>query len=327
VFDLVVGVAATKMIAGCARLGVAVRLAERGPLTGAELAAATGQNADAMHRMLRALASIGVFSLASDGRFSNNFRSEALRSEPAGAWRSFAEYFGTRSNVLAWNELDEVLRTGKSGFRAGVGQDVWTFFDEHPAERDLFAAAMRTRTQQMAPVIAEIYPWEEIGSVCDVGGGCGTLLSELCARVPGLHGVLYDMPGVTAQAPALFAEHGVADRTRIESGSFFERVPSGCDAYALKSILHDWDDERSIAILRNVREAAGRRGRVLVMEALLPRNATGLAALIDVQMMVVTNEGRERSREDYARLFAASGLALRRIFEHSLVSVLEAVAT
>jgi hypothetical protein len=325
-WNLCVGLMATKMLGAMARLRVADLLEKEGPLTGAAIAEKTGQNADAMHRSMRALVTMGVFSLDGSGRFTNNFRSEALRSGRLGALREFVEYFGTRSNVDAWNDFDDVLRTGKNGFESAHGESVWSFFDAHPGERDLFASAMMGITQQTAPVIAELYPWSEVRTLCDVAGGRGTLLSELLVRNPAMRGLLYDGEGVIALAKELLAARGVLDRVELSSGSFFERVPAGADAYSLKNVLHDWDDARSITILKNVRAAMKPGQRVLVIETLLESNETSPGALADVQMMVVCDEGRERSRSDYGALFAASGFTLGRVFAHTLTSVIEGVA-
>jgi hypothetical protein len=326
-WNMCVGLVSTKILGALARLRVADLLVKEGPLTGEAIAAKTGQHADAMHRSMRAMVAMGVFSLDREGRFANNFRSEALRSDRPGAMREFVEYFATRSNVDAWNEFDEVLRTGKSGFEAAHGIGVWDFFDAHPGERDLFASAMMGMTTQLAPVIAGLYPWNEVKVLCDVAGGRGTLLSELLVRTPGLRGMLYDGAGVIELAKELLSARGVLDRVELASGSFFEHVPPGADAYSLKNVLHDWDDARSITILKNVRSAMKPGQKVLVIETIVEKLDTSPGALADVQMMVVCDDGRERSKSDYGALFAASGFTLGRVFEHALTCVIEGVAS
>jgi hypothetical protein len=325
-WSMCVGLVSTKMLGAMARLRVADLLAKEGPLTGDAIAEKTGQSPDAMHRTLRALAVMGVFALDREGRFANNFRSEALRSGRPGALREFVEYFGTRSNVDAWNDFDEVLRTGKNGFVSAHGESVWDFFDAHPGERELFASAMMGLTTQLAPIIAGLYPWDEVKVLCDVAGGRGTLLSELLVRSPHLRGMLYDGEGVIELAKELLTARGVLERVELRSGSFFERVPEGADTYSLKNVLHDWDDARSITILKNVRAAMTPGQKVLVIETVVEKNDTHMGAVADVQMMVVCDEGRERSKSDYAALFEASGFTLGRVFEHALVSVIEGVA-
>lgn len=323
--EMATGVALTKMLGAAARLRIA-DLLEEGPLEARTIAERTGQNADAMHRMMRALASYGVFR-ANGGRFTNNFRSSALRSSAPGAAREFAEYFASRSNVDAWNQFDETLATGKNGFALAHGTSVWDWFDAHEAERSLFATAMMGMTLRTAPVIAKLYPWDELRVVCDVGGGRGTLLSELLLRFPTLRGVLYDGEGVVALGRELLETRGVLGRATLETGSFFERVPPGADAYVLKNILHDWSDEASKKILANVRAACALGTKVVILELLVEHDDdAGPGPPSDVQMMVVCDEGRERSRAELRALLEATGFRLGRVTAHALVSAIEGVA-
>jgi hypothetical protein len=325
--EMAMGLMRTKMLAAVARLRIADLLAKE-PLDAKTIAERTGQNADVMHRMMRALALGGVFELGADGRFRNTFRAEALRSNRPGALREFVEYLGTRSNVDAWNAFDDTLRTGKNGFAVQHDMNVWEWFDLHPGERELFATAMMGITLVTAPVIAQLHPWSEHGVVCDVGGGRGTLLSELLLRFPTLRGVLYDGAGVVELGKKLLGARGVLDRVTFESGSFFERVPSGADAYALKNILHDWDDEASVKILANVRAACRVGAKVVILETLTEHDDTrGAGALSDVQMMIACDDGRERSRAEYGALLARAGFTLGRVSEHALVSAIEGVAS
>jgi hypothetical protein len=280
-----------------------------------------------MHRTMRALVSQGVFAMTSAGRFTNNFRSDALRSGRPGAVREFVEYFATRSNVDAWNQFDETLKTGKNGFWSAHGTSVWDWFDAHPGERDLFASAMMGMTVMTAPTIANLYPWGELGRVCDVGGGRGTLLSELLLRFPTLRGVLYDGQGVVALGRELLEARGVMDRATLETGSFFDRVPEGSDAYVLKNILHDWNDDACRTILGGVRAACPPGSKVVILEMLVEHgDDAGAGPPSDVQMMMVCDEGRERSRAEYRALLEATGFRLGRVTPHALISAIEGVA-
>jgi hypothetical protein len=178
-----------------------------------------------------------------------------------------------------------------------------------------------------APIIARLYPFSEVQSVCDVGGGRGTLLSELLIRHTHLRGMLCDSEGVLASARELLAARGVLSRVTLSAHDFFERVPSGAEAYLLKNILHDWDDERCATILRNVREAAGVGGRVLIAEALLERYSHDpIAVPADLQMLVACSAGRERSLAEFENLLTKSGFRLRRRFSYPTLSVLEGIA-
>ncbi|HEX8950756.1 MAG TPA: methyltransferase, partial [Polyangia bacterium] len=245
VFELAIGIAPTKMLHVVAKHRIADHLAD-GPRTAAELAWRTGLDADALHRTLRALAHLGVFRLRADGRFANNRLSASLRQGRYGRLRDAAVYLGSASNVGAWNDLEETVRTGRNAFERVFGMSVWDWFDAHADERETFAQFMMGRTVFEAPTIAALYPFGELQRICDVGGGRGTLLSELLVRHPHLRGVLCDAPGVIASARELLERRGLGDRVELVAGSFFESVPAGADAYLLKNILHDWDDARSL---------------------------------------------------------------------------------
>ena len=328
VFDRVTALVGSHLIAELARLGVADLLDERS-LTAAELADRTDTDAFAMLRAMRGAVSMGFFERDVHGRYANNRLSSTLRSHETYDVRSFARYFGSRSNVLAWSDFPETLRTGKNAFERVHGKSIWDWFDAHPTERQMFADSMMAMTLADAPGIAATYPFGEIRKLCDVGGGRGTLLSEILVRYPHLRGVLCDNAGVLESARELLAARGVAARTELAPGSFFDAgsVPKGADAYVLKHILHDWDDERCIAILRNCRAAMDRGGRLLVIEALVEETTDDYGALADLHMMVVCCDGRERGRSEYANLLTASGFALSRVFEAPTpVAILEAIA-
>jgi hypothetical protein len=280
-----------------------------------------------MHRTMRALALTGVFHRLEDGRYENNRLSRALlRGNPLRT-RDFAVYFASASNMRAWLAFDHVLRTAKNGFEHAHGKSVWAWFEEHDEERETFAQAMMGMTTAFAPSIATLYPFAEVKRVCDVGGGRGTLLSEILVRHPHLRGVLCDSPGVLASAERLLRGRAVRDRVDLVPGSFFDSVPAGADVYTLKNILHDWDDERSVKILRVVRAAMQPGQKVLVCEALVERDThDSLGALADVQMMVVCDEGRERGRAEIGRLFEQSGFELGRVADGGAIAVVEGVA-
>jgi len=325
-FERITGVASGQVLCELARLGVPDLLAD-GPLTAAQLADKTKTDAGSMLRAMRGAVAMGVFDRRSDGRYENNRLSNALRSGDLESVRSFATYFGSKSNVLAWADIAETMRTGKNAFERVHKKSVWDWFDEHPDERETFAHAMMGLTLVDAPGIATTYPFGEIGTLCDVGGGRGTLLSELLLHHPKLRGMLCDAPGVLDSAKKLLTQRGVAERVELVAGNFFDSVPKGADAYSLKNILHDWDDERSIKILKNVRSAMEPGKKVLVIEAVVEEDNMDFGAMVDLQMMMVCCDGRERGRKDFERLFDASGFRLTRIVvAPTLIAVIEGVA-
>jgi hypothetical protein len=326
VFELATGVAATKLLQVAATHRIADALAD-GPRRADELAAAAALDADALHRALRALAYLGIFRLRRDGRFENNRAARALLSGQLGRTRQACEYLGSASNVRAWNDLDETIRTGRNAFERVHGRSIWDWFEAHADERAAFADFMMGRTVADAPLVATLYPFAEVKRVCDVGGGRGTLLSELLVRHRHLEGMLCDSPGVIDSARTLLAQRGLADRVSLHAGSFFASVPRGADAYLLKNILHDWDDARSRRILDVVRAAMEPGARLILVELITERNDShGLGALSDVQMMTVCSEGRERGRAELETLLQQSRFVLRRIIPSPMVSLVEAVA-
>lgn len=325
-FEHMSGAAHTMVVGEVARLRIPDLVEER-PLTAAEIATKTGTNPDAMMRIMRGAIVMGFFTRDARGRFRNNRLSRALLSGDLESMRAFAEYFASKSNMLAWADFPETLRTGKNAFDRVHGKSVWDWFDEHPHERETFAQAMMTLTLVDAPGIAKTYPFSEVKRLCDVGGGRGTLLGELLVHHPHLRAVLADAPGVLESAKPLLAQRGVGDRVELVPGSFFESVPKGCDAYVLKNILHDWDDARSLVILKNCRAAMEPGARVLIIEALIEEDSDDLGALSDLQMMVVCGEGRERGRADFDRLLRDSGFRLGRVLEcPTPVAVIEGIA-
>jgi hypothetical protein len=326
-FEKAWGVGATGLLHVAARLGVADALAA-GPRRAEELAAELGVDADALHRTLRALAGGGVFALDAEGRFSNTRLSQVLRRGSAGSMRDFVEYVGSAANVRAWADVLETVRTGKNAFSRVHGQDVWAWLAAHPEEERVFADAMVALTREDAPAVARAYPFGRHRRVCDVAGGRGTLLAEVLGQHPALTGVLFDAPQVVARAEALLQARGLSGRVERVGGDLFGGVPAGCDAYLLKDVLHDWDDAACLRILTGVRQACAPGGRLLVVEVLVePNDARPPGPAIDVQMMVVCREGRQRSREDLARLLQGCGFALVQVHPTArAVSVVEARA-
>ncbi len=326
-FEHATGVCKTALLGAIARFDIADFLATRGPATAEVIARELGLNAGVLHRALRELANRGIFSMSSDGTFANNRLSLPLRSGQLSRVREWLLYFSSGSNVAAWSELSETLRTGQSAFRKVHGASVWDWFEAHPDERAIFADCMMGLTAADAPAIAQLYPFGEVQRLCDVGGGRGLLLSELVLRHPRLRGVLLDSPGVLVSAQKLLEQRGVADRIELSPGSFFESVPSGCDAYLMKNILHDWDDATCVRLLQNVRRAASVGARMILCEALAERCTRDLLATrADLQMAVVCDDGRERDVAEFKGLLEQAGFRYRRVFRFPTINVIEGEA-
>jgi SAM-dependent methyltransferase len=308
------GVEVTAGLSVAAELGIADRLAA-GPATAAELAGATGVHADALARLMRALAAQGCFRLGDDGRYRNSRLSEGLRQGRPGSLRDFARYFGSAHNLGAWSELAPAMQDGKSAFERVKGISTWEAFARDTALGGIFAGAMAELTAFEVPFLVSAYPFERHRSVCDIGGGSGTLLAAILERHAGLCGCLVDGPAALAGAAERFAAQGLTNRVELVAGDFFHELPTGHDAYLMKDVLHDWDDARAEQIIGNCRRAMKDGGRLLISEVLLePGEARFPGTLADLQMMVVCSEGRQRSLSEMGRLLDAAGFRLVKVW-------------
>jgi hypothetical protein len=302
-----------------------------GPRAPADLVAATGTDADALRRLLRALAGFGVFAEDGAGRFGLTPLAEPLCSDaPGGSLRDFAILLGEPESWRAWGALEHSVRTGRPAFEHVFDQPLFDYLAANPGPARLFDAAMASRSAREAAAFVAAYDLSGLtGTVVDVGGGRGTLLAAVLRANPALSGVLFDLPHVAEAAREALAAAGLAARCRIETGDFFERVPAGGEAYLLHKVIHDWDDARAGRILAHCRAAMPPRGggRLLLLEAVVPPgNAPHMAKLLDLSMLVWPG-GRERDEAEYRALLAAAGFALARVVPTAspAVSVVEAV--
>jgi O-methyltransferase domain/Dimerisation domain len=295
---LIRGFQVSQAIAVAATLGIPDLLAD-GARTSDELAATTETNADALYRLLRALASVGVLHEL-DGR---SFELTELGAGLEGDGGGFARLIGRDYFWNAWSHLMDSIRTGENAFRLLHGTDVWEYRAQRPEEAAIFDRAMIALTSRVNDAIVEAYDFGRFGVVMDVGGGRGALLSAILAANPQVEGILFDQEHVVSNAV-------LPDRARAVAGSFFESVPEGADAYVLKSVIHDWGDADAVAILRTVRRAVTADGAVLLVELDLGApNEAPSAKFTDLNMLVMPG-GRERTIEEYGRLFEAAGLRL-----------------
>jgi hypothetical protein len=281
-----------------AELGIADLLADS-PQTVDELASAAGAHAPSLYRILRLLASEGVFAEAEDGRFALTPPAAALLRD-VGSVRLQVLFHGRGALWQAAGSLLHTVRTGETAFERVHGVDFFEYYRQHPDEPVLFDQYMAAQTTPAAHAVAATYNFSRIGTIIDVGGGRGALVVEILKAHPHLRGVVFDQPAVAVDA-----------REAID-GDFFRDVPNGGDAYLLKYILHDWDDGRSVAILCACRRAMPQNGRLLVVEVLVPRgNVPSFAKTQDVNMLINLG-GRERTEAEYRALFAAAGFDLTR---------------
>jgi hypothetical protein len=304
--DQALGNARAAGLAVMAELGVADLMTR--PRTASELAAQVGADPDLLHRTMRALVLSGVFTLDRSGRFALTAIGERLRRDHPDSMWSAIRYWSCASHQQAWAALPDVVRTGRPAFPAVHGRSVWTWFEEHPDEGRLFASAMRRLSELDAPDIVDLVPWPVRGTVCDLGGGAGSVLSRLLQARPGLRGVLVEASAVIPEADRLLTERGVRDRVDLIEGSFFSPLSVDADVHLLKHVLHDWDDDACGRILGTVHQAMAPGSTLIVVEYLQePNVATFPASLSDLQMAVVCDAGRERSLSQIRSLLAAAG--------------------
>ena len=315
----------TQGIYVAAKLGIADLLQE-GPLSSGDLAQATDANPRALYRLLRALASVGVFVEGTDGRFALTPMAECLQTDTPGSMRAWVLFTGEPYAFQPWGELLHSVRTGQTAFNHVHGMPIFDYYARHPEQWKIFDAAMTgSAGPEIAAVMAD-YDFSGIGTLIDLGGGHGSFLGTILGAYPAIKGVLAEMPAVIDGARRHLEAAHLADRCEVVTINFFESVPAGGDAYMMKRIIHDWDDERSIAILKNCHRAMAGKGKLLLVEMVIPPgNDPEFAKWLDIAMLVFAG-GCERTEREYRDLLTTSGFRVTRIVPtRSSASVIEAV--
>jgi hypothetical protein len=309
--EILRGFMISQCLAVAVELGIADRLAG-GPCSAAELAAATGSHADALRRLLRALASLGLLREDVSGRFLLAPLGEPLRRDAEGSLREEILQLLHPTSWASWGALGESVRSGRPSFPALFGTDAWGWRARHPEAGATFDAMAERNSRRAAESLLDHLDLAGVRCLVDVGGGTGGLLAGILAHRPALRGILLDRPGVVAAAPALLAAAGVAERCRVEGGDFLSTVPPGGDLYLLRGVLHDWDDAAATTILRNCRRAMSPAARLVLVESLLEQKPSPAVALLDLHMLLI-HGGRERNAGEFRALLEASGFRLASI--------------
>ena len=309
-----------------AQMGLADKFAGNEPRSAAELAFEYGMRHRELYRFLRSLTGLGILASSGPDSFRLTDLGAALRTGSQGNARSaFIALVGDMVKP-AWKEFDHGLLTGDTGFEKAHGMGLFEYLQANPGMAQFFSETMVGFHGREPPAVAEAYDFSSIGSLVDVGGASGNMLGHVLSRHPGLRGVLYDLPHVVVDAPPLLERFGVQDRVTIESGSFFESVPAGHDAYLLSHIVHDWDDRENAKILGNVREAMKPDSKLLIVEMVLPEgDEPHMGKMLDMMMLLVPG-GEERTSSEYAALLEPNGFRVTRVVPTaSPVSGVEAV--
>jgi orsellinic acid C2-O-methyltransferase len=313
-----------------ARLGLADVLAD-GPRTTRELAAATGAHEPSLYRLLRALAFAGLVHQPAPDTFALTEQGELLRSGLVGSLRELVLLLAGPESWRAWGQLEHSVRTGDVAWQHVFGETCFDHLAREPDRQAGFNAAMAEGSRAFVPTLLAATDLAAADQVVDVGGGSGALLAGILSAHPRLAGVLLDTAPGLADAPRTLAQAGVADRCRLVAGDFFQSIPAGADAYLLKHVLHDWDDERCVGILTTCRRAMPAGAVLLVIESLMPATVSGLPQQAQLVMndlnMMVCHGGRERTVAEFGGLLRQAGLQLESVTPcpaPSTVGILEA---
>jgi O-methyltransferase domain/Dimerisation domain len=321
--QMLLGSLASQALYVAAKLGIADLLVD-GPKRVDELAKATETDAPSLYRVLRALASTGVFKEEDNQVFSLTPTAEPLRSDVPNSLRDVTIFWGEDWHWEVWGKTLYSVKTGKSAWSQIHGEEVFDYFAKNHEAARIFDRAMTSFSSVATKAVIEAYDFSGIEKLVDIAGGQGRLLNGVLEAYPSMRGVLFDLRHVIESA---LETTTVSERCEYATGDFFVSVPSGGDAYMMKHIIHDWDDERAITILKNIKNAMNPGGRVLVVESVIADgNGQDFGKLLDIEMLVSPG-GKERTAAEYEDLFRRAGLRLTRIVPtKSPYSVIEAVA-
>jgi hypothetical protein len=320
--QMITGGIVAQCVGVAAELGIADLLADK-PQTTAQLAAVTKVESDKLYRLLRFLASLGIFQLSTDGNWSLTPLAGVLRSDVAGSVRAGARMMGRTSRVTP--HLLKNIRTGQSAYSLTFGKTLFEDLGAKPEDAAIFDAAMTSFHGGETTAVLDAYNYDGVSTLADIGCGNGDVMATTLQRYPAMRGILFDQAHVMERTAIAVKAAGVADRCTLQSGSFFESVAPGADCYSMRHILHDWSDELCIRILGNIRKVIPASGRLLILETVVPDgNEPSPSKLFDILMMMYP-DGMERSEAQFQSLFAASGFRLAGITPtKSPVSVIEA---
>ena len=328
--QLLNGAWVARIIHATAELGLADNFGDQ-PQDCATLAMATGTHAPSLARLLRALAAIGIVHETDDRRYALTALGALLRSDAPGSMRGWARLILSELDERPWQALAQAVRTGECAFEHAFGSDAWTYRAANPDSSKLFDEAMQSLTQSANAAVGTHFPFGDFRWIVDIGGGNGALLLAVLERHPEMRGTVLELPHVAAIARRRIAAAGFAARCEAVDGDALSGVPPGADAYLLKGVIHGRDDAEAVKIYRNCRDAMPAHGKLLLMERLLPERVTSDDArgrtnlLVDINMMLMSPGGRERTEAEHRDLLGRGGLQVSRtINTPSPISIIEA---
>ncbi|MBS1793091.1 MAG: methyltransferase [Acidobacteria bacterium] len=323
VMQMAMGFIVSQSLAVAARLRIADHLKD-GAKTAGELAALTATHEPSLDRLLRALASLGVLYKDANNRFSNTALGDVLRADHPQSMRAALHMMGDPEHWNSHGNMQQSVRTGEIAFDYTFGQPVFPYFAENPAAAAVFDESMTSFSAAVAESVAAAYDFSGAKTIADIAGGRGILLAKILEKNPHAEGILFEQSHVLEGN--ILAREGVAGRTRLVAGDFFAEIPVAADVYLMKFIIHDWNDEQSVAILRNLAKSAPKGSKLLLVETVVEEddNAPSLSKIMDLNMLVMTG-GRERKPSEYAALLEQAGFRLEKVYPTMPLQVVEAV--
>lgn len=320
------GFIVSQAISVAAKLYIADHLAGGGK-TVEELAAATQTHAPSLYRLLRGLTSVGIFRREADGRYTNSELSEFLRSDHPESFRAASHMICDHEHWRAHGNMLQSVKTGEIAFEYTFGKPIFPYYAENPEAAQVFDNAMTDFGKSIAAAVAATYDFSQAETIADIGGGHGSLLAAVLKAAPEAKGILFDQPQVLAGAGDVLAAEGVAARVETVAGDFFAEIPVEADIYLMKFIIHDWNDEQSVAILNNLAKYAQTGATVLLVETVVEEDdaVPSMSKVMDLNMLAMTG-GKERTEREYAALFEKTGFRLTRVIPTpSPMQIVEAV--
>jgi len=325
-FQMVIGKWISQALGTIVEIGVPDQLA-KGVRRCSDIAREAGVSEDGLYRLLRALASVGLLIESPNRRFKLTGMGHLLRGDHPQSLAGYARFVAHDSTWRPWGQLSYSVKTGMPAFDHVFNASIFEHLSRNPEVAAVFDNAMTSISATEAGATSDAYDFKGVETLMDVAGGHGLLLDTVLRRHKMMRGVLFDLPHVAAGAAATFAHAGITGRVRVESGDFFKELPSGADAVIMKHILHDWDDDSATRILQACHRALGPRGKVLIVDPVVPPgSAPHYGKLLDLEMLVLTPRGRERTKAEFVRLLRGAGFRLSRVIAtESPLSIVEAV--
>jgi len=323
---MVIGKWISQALVTIVEIGVTDQLAKEARQC-SDIAREAGVSEDGLYRLLRALASVGLFTESANRRFRLTAMGQLLRSDHPESLAGYARFTAHDITWRPWGQLNYSVKTGMPAFDQVFNVPIFEHFSRNPEVAAVFDDAMTSISAMEARATSGAYDFKGVETLMDVAGGHGLLLATILRRHKTMRGVLFDLPHVAAGASATFTRARITGRVRIESGDFFKELPSGADAIIMKHILHDWDDDSATQILQACHRALGTRGKVLIVDAVVPpNNAPHYGKLLDLEMLVLTPRGRERTKAEFAKLLRGAGFRLSRVIAtQSPLSIVESI--